>query len=164
MQTIRELEAGTIRQRRTGNEPVSSIGLHITRLYFNAPASTLLFQGSVKGSSGTTYDVNVEFADTAVNPADTFKTTMIIPVNPSVDVHVEQPKDKTSGVKVSCACQDYVFTFSHINAAKDAHFGPLQNYQRKTKTHAPRNPKQNPGLCKHLDAFIEHLRREKYLG
>ena len=157
MLTLRELEAGTIRQRRTGNETVSAIGLRITRIYFNVVASTLLFQGSVKGSGGTSYDVNLEFADTAINPADTFKTTMIIPVNPGVDVHVEQPQKKVGGVKVSCACQDYVFTFSHINAAKDGHYGPLQNYQRKTKNHAPRNPKNNPGLCKHLDAMVAHL-------
>lgn len=162
--TLRNLQSGTERVRRLGNKDVSPIAVKLTKVNLSIPNKTLLIQATVTGSSGRSrYETDIEFQNVSVNPADTIGTTIVVPLNGSMDVHIQQAKQNMTMVKVACSCPDYTYTFAHLNASQGAHFGSLPTITRKTTTHKPRNSKQAPGMCKHIDALIDVLIQEKYL-
>jgi hypothetical protein len=166
MKNLRDLQGGTERLRRNGNEDdVRLSGVILEKMSLFVPNQTLLFSGTVLGSdSKHRYIVNIEFSGVKINPPDTFGVVVTIPLNRSVEVQIQQLKQNKDFVKVSCSCQDYQFTWEFLNNEEECHYGSLQSYKRKTKTHQPRNRLKVIGLCKHLDIFIDLLIREKYLS
>jgi hypothetical protein len=70
----------------------------------------------------------------------------------------QKPSYNYSPVRVSCSCPSYYFYFSYWNKVANAHARrPLRPYTRKTADRPSPNPKQLPGLCKHLIALGELL-------
>lgn len=61
-------------------------------------------------------------------------------------------------VKVRCDCLDFYHRFFPYNNRDKSLYGNVPRpYVRKTTTHAPANPQQKPGVCKHLLAAAEAL-------
>lgn len=57
----------------------------------------------------------------------------------------------TQNVQVRCTCLDFYWRFAKQNHAQQSLLGkPPPLYQKRTQTHAPANPTNTPGLCKHL--------------
>ena len=68
----------------------------------------------------------------------------------------------TSEVRVSCSCLDFYYRFAVYNSKDGSLLGnPPAPYVRKTDGGEPRNPKEVPGLCKHLMALSDDLRQER---
>lgn len=61
-------------------------------------------------------------------------------------------------VQVSCNCMDFYWRFAMWNSADNSLLGPKPDpYTRKTKNRPPANPRQTPGLCKHLMKLSDTL-------
>jgi len=66
-------------------------------------------------------------------------------------------------VKVNCGCLDFYYRFAAWNHSNGSlHGNPPKPYIKKTDSE-PLNPKQIPGLCKHLMALAGELRRDRFL-
>jgi hypothetical protein len=75
-------------------------------------------------------------------------------VKPNKYVTIIMFLDKSLHVKVSCSCEDNMFMYEVANHYKDAADIEYSNGD------APniKNPKHNPGMCKHLIALFEHIK------
>lgn len=67
-----------------------------------------------------------------------------------------------STCKVSCQCQDFIYTFALPNKAQDALSGKAPKFKdvKGTGQRAPRNPKMTPGICTHLRGLIDKAIRK----
>jgi len=66
-------------------------------------------------------------------------------------------------VSASCGCLDFYFAFAHWNWKAGALYGKKRKqYIRKTTTRPEVNPNHVPGLCKHLIAVWQKVKRSKY--
>ncbi len=64
-----------------------------------------------------------------------------------------------STLRVRCTCGDFMWRFAAFNAKDKSLIGTAPSpYQRKTNR-GPVNPKQVPGVCKHLIKTIEALKQ-----
>ena len=65
-------------------------------------------------------------------------------------------------VQVKCSCADYYWTFAWANYNSKVHKGtkPPPYMNTYLRGYATRNPKDKPGLCKHLILFITILMQE----
>ena len=112
---------------------------------------------AVANSDGKNYSPklifnNVEFQDEDLQTNITFKakdgnTYHMIPINLAQNT-----------VRVHCDCLDFYWRFAAFNAQDKSLIGkPPPPYQRKTNR-PPANPKQVPGVCKHLIATVKALK------
>lgn len=161
--TLRELRISTISWRKNipslPRTAVSGITYTLnidmdtllTRAY-GSNGATLLTEGSVQGSLGKIYTVNIQFLNVELNPltagdAIEVQTSQRIG-NRSIlsTVLVRRVREVSTPVKVHCQCDDYVHTFSIANDMKGCNYDGKSNYRRKTQTRPPRNPQHIIGL------------------
>jgi len=97
---------------------------------------------------------NVEFQETSSNETVTIKGSdgadhFIVPI----DIN-------TTDVKVNCTCLDFGFRFAIWNYNKDSLLGQKpEPYKKKPDSNRPpANPKQSPGVCKHLFKTFDELK------
>lgn len=63
-------------------------------------------------------------------------------------------------LKVRCTCSDFYWRFATWDAAQKALIGnPPPPYVKKTDR-PPVNPDQSPGICKHIMAVVERIKRD----
>lgn len=69
-----------------------------------------------------------------------------------------------SNVKVRCTCLDFYFRWSVWDQRDKALTGePPEPYHRKTDTYPPVNPQQLSGVCKHIIALTNYLKKERII-
>lgn len=97
---------------------------------------------------------NIEFSDTRD------QTHWIrVKVSPRKWVYMA-PLNPKNVVQVRCSCLDFYFTFAYWDWGVGSLYGRKPKpYKRKTTTYPERNPTHTPGLCKHLLAVIDRVKR-----
>lgn len=67
-------------------------------------------------------------------------------------------------VQVNCTCLDFYWRFATWNAGDESLAGnPPPPYKKKTRR-PPVNPRKVPGVCKHLIACFNYLKRNKIVA
>lgn len=69
-------------------------------------------------------------------------------------------------VKVNCTCLDFHFRFATWNFSNDSLLGQKpEPYQKKPGSNRPpANPKQSPGVCKHLMKAFEEVKAKRIVN
>jgi hypothetical protein len=76
---------------------------------------------------------------------------------------IEPVQYRGTDVQVSCNCLDFYYRFSAWNHGDGSLLGdPPPPYVKKTDSE-PVNPNEVPGLCKHLMALTNELKRERII-
>lgn len=78
------------------------------------------------------------------------------PDHAEIVVSANRPTTKNK-FRVSCSCQDYIFTYMRPNAEADLHWGELVKLPKPSGTGAPRNPEHKTGCCRHIFMLREAL-------
>ena len=78
--------------------------------------------------------------------------------------YMEQISQGEHPVQVRCQCPDFRHTYAHWDRQERSLSGrAFPKYERKT-THLPeRNPRHQPGVCKHIVGLFERLIRDRVL-
>lgn len=113
------------------------------------------FQTSSKTDSPKQYLTYIQFYDLKVESKKTTATPTSIMING--DPYFFSIPTADSRVAMSCMCSDFTFTWEKELFDVGSLIGRWRPYQRKTATYPPRNPKNVPGLCKHLWTLIRQL-------
>jgi len=108
-------------------------------------------------SDGTKYTTTAIFDGVIYDDADQADNVSFS--GPSGDeFHIEPIELARNNIKVHCNCLDFYWRFATWNHQKNSLDGhPPPPYQKKTNR-PPVNPRQVPGVCKHLLKTIEELR------
>jgi len=77
--------------------------------------------------------------------------------------YIKPLQQANTQVQVGCGCLDFYWTFAAWNSADGSLLGAAPEPYAKKTDRAPRNPTKTPGLCKHLDAVGEALKRQGLL-
>ena len=89
--------------------------------------------------------------------------THTVDVKVNGDTWYMKPLTVKSKVQVRCSCKDFYFTFGYWDWTVGAIYGiKPKPYTRKTTTYPERNPAHAPGICKHLIAVMNKVKRSKY--
>ena len=138
-------------EKRKDNTQVKSVSLvNMSHDYFK---HILLIKLKVQSLSDNAkyYDVYYQFYE-----VEQQKTGL------SVDSRiVKRPTTTSSGVSVSCTCEDYNFTFSNVNFKNKCHYGKLDSDFRPPPRE--RNPKSRSGLCRHLYSGMVYLKSKNII-
>ena len=137
----------------------------VNKFYVAAPRNNAVGVRATTRSNANKYDTRmffdgVEYLDSEEADANAFsfqtqdgQDFIIIPVGYT-----------STDVRVSCSCLDFYYRFSVWNQRDGSLFGrPPEPYVNKTDNREPVNPNKIAGLCKHLIALTDDLRRERFL-
>jgi hypothetical protein len=87
-----------------------------------------------------------------------------IQVNDGSTYFIDPIRPYKSNVKVRCTCLDFYFRWSVWDQRDKALTGePPEPYHRKTTTYPPVNPQKLSGVCKHIIALTDYLKRERII-
>lgn len=119
---------------------------------------SLLYRSEIK--SETQYEFGnylsyIQFYDLEVTEKRTTKTPT--PIKIYNDTYWFSIPNTKCRVAMSCTCSDFTFTWEKELFDVGSLIGKWRPYQRKTKHMPPRNPKNVPGVCKHLWSLITQL-------
>jgi hypothetical protein len=73
--------------------------------------------------------------------------------------NLERLSLENTQVNVRCNCPDFRWRFSYYNSVDESLYGRKPAKYRSTGKRAPANPKQLPGICKHLIKMQEVLQK-----
>lgn len=158
--TYKELEQKTLGFQPPSEErqhSVNQIRINKVELVPSRQSQTLTAKITVAGTQGQ-YQPVVHFTDVIYEDSDQSDNTTFTAVD-GEEYHIVPVQLQKATVKVSCNCLDFYYRFAPYNSKDDSLYGnPPPPYQRKTMTRPPVNPKQTPGVCKHLMKAVIALR------
>ena len=80
------------------------------------------------------------------------------------DVNKNKPKASKDRVLLNCGCDNYYYMWWWGNKkVKAQEGGSYKPYIRKTKDRPEVNPKNIPGMCKHLVYVVQELKRRRLI-
>jgi hypothetical protein len=116
--------------------------------------------GSMKGpSGGGDYRVFIFIPQVNVRPLKTSGRSVMLAKGRYMKP-VEEGKTK---VKVRCDCSDFRWRFAYYNAKHGALYGVAPPPYVKKSDRPPVNPRELPGMCKHLMAAFNKMRSDGYI-
>ena len=113
-------------------------------------------------NSNNTYDTNLVFLDVEYVEKGTPQAVNFT-ASDGQQYYIKPLQQHRTQVQVSCSCLDFYWTFAAWNSADGSLLGPAPEPYAKKTDRAPRNPTKTPGLCKHLDAVGEAVKRQGLL-
>lgn len=119
-------------------------------------SGTLEARGTAN-SNGNTYQPIIYFEGVEYQEEDTPQNVTFTGAD-SQEHHIMPIALRANNAKVRCTCLDFRWRFSVQNQANDTLYGPGPGLYQKTSNRAPNNPKNVPGLCKHLLKLAIELR------
>lgn len=142
--TMRQYATGPIQIDQVNSVPF--VGMSTLLFRYHATNEERVYQPSV-------LFLNVDYKGTGASiiASDNKKAYNFTPIS-----------EERTNAKVRCSCLDYNYRFHHYNFLDSSLYGP----NRKPyigKGGMPANPTESAGICKHLMAFMEHLRKIKIL-
>jgi hypothetical protein len=128
---------------------VNQVRISKVELVPSRESQTLTAKLTVDGGTSP-YQPTILFSDVIYEDSDQSDNTSFTAVD-GEEYHIMPIPLNKSTVKVSCNCLDFYYRFAAYNNRDDSLYGnPPPPYQRRTMTRPPVNPKQTPGVCKHL--------------
>lgn len=137
----------------------------VKKIFVAAPRNNAVGVRATTRSSANKYDTRmffegVEYLDAEAQGGNTFAFQS----QDGQDFIITPVGYTSTDVKVSCSCLDFYYRFAVWNQRDGSLFGrPPEPYVNKTTDREPVNPNQIAGLCKHLIALTDELRRERFL-
>lgn len=136
-------------------------------IVYSAGTGQLTFYLEVLGSHGKTYTVQISFKGIdELTPNSREEAEKILRDNNFMMVqdgsknnHIIHKPDLTKDdVQIRCTCPSFRFSYAYQDKQQKALFGRnFPPYHRKTKNRPPRNPRNLPGICKHIIVAMENL-------
>ena len=124
---------------------------------------TLSVKGEARGEKG--YPVTATFYNVDYSMEKDEAHPLTVRAEKGHQAYMEQIVESQHPVQVRCQCPDYRHTYAHWNKQQKALSGrAFPSYERKTTWMPERNPKHQPGICKHLIGLFERLRRDKIIA
>lgn len=112
---------------------------------------------AVANNDGRKYDPQIIFNNVIFEEEDT-PTNITFVASDNKKYHIQKISLTNNTVRVRCNCLDFYYRFAPFNAKDKSLVGtPPRPYQKKTDR-PPVNPKQVPGVCKHLLKLFSALR------
>jgi hypothetical protein len=107
------------------------------------------------------YETTIQFENVVyVKPDRPYAVPLVVGND---EFHIMPIRTMKQHVKVHCTCMDFYWRFAMYNDKDDSLLGkPPAPYVKKTDRE-PQNPKQVPGVCKHITALADKLRLERVL-
>lgn len=156
MKSIRDLAVGTRKLCKSrGTEPAPLPPVSKIRFARTVKNGQLIHRARCPSSQKGEYKAYMTFR---ARPAE---KGLRVPTRKGVKI-VRKPR-ASEPVKVRCDCPDYQFSFWQANEKHDCHFGKGFPRVKVSGVRDPRNPKQIPGLCKHLRALGKRLQDKHVL-
>lgn len=120
-------------------------------------SSSLMVQ-SVARNDEKKYQTIILFNDVTFEQEDTGQNvTFRAPDNQEHNVQRIQLNQST--VKVKCDCLDFRWRFAIYNAEDNSLYGDSPGLYQKTTNRPPNNPRNVPGVCKHLLKTVQALQQ-----
>ena len=161
MWTIKELRVSSLKARPKPNEAGKINIIDMNPLLSN---KTLTIRGQARGSNGENYNLNLIFYGVEYSLTQT--STHVLNVRTRTDqiFYAKQLREDKHHVQIRCNCKDHYFMWHWWNKQNKILLGKLPpKYIRKTTTYPERNPQKIPGVCKHLIALFNRLKKDKIL-
>lgn len=134
----------------------------VNRVFVPAPANGILIVRATTRSSAKNYNTNIQFEDVEYLDSDDQATSYSFQATDGQTYIIRRIAYNDVDVKVNCTCMDFYFRFAVWNNAEGSLLGnPPEPYIKKTDKE-PVNPDRIAGLCKHLMALTDDLRRERF--
>lgn len=156
--TFSQLETN-LQQLPTKKRQFSTDPIQVTQLKMvtAVPSKTLIVK-ALTTSEGKKYDTAIIFSGITYEDEET-ATNVTFTTGDDTEYNIEKIDLRNKHVNVSCTCLDFYHRFAPYNSKDGSLFGsPPKPYTPKTDR-ASDNPKQVPGVCKHLLKTIEGLRQ-----
>lgn len=154
--SYQQLERGTHTMRSDAEERADQGRLINMEIHTFPPNKAIDFRGIIQGKTNK-YQSIVFFRNVDYQEEDTPNNLTFKDAKEDV-YHIAPINLASSNCQVRCTCPDFRWTFSVQLQSNDSLYGdgpPL--YQKKDPDHAPRNPRNIPGVCKHIMAFVDEL-------
>lgn len=125
-----------------------------------APQSGTL-EARGEAQSGTNkYQPIILFSDVEYQDEDTGENITFTAVDNN-EYHVAPISLHQNNVKVRCTCMDFRWRFAMANQQNDVLHGPGPELYTKKTDRPPNNPRNVPGVCKHLLRFVNELKNSR---
>lgn len=123
---------------------------------YDIKGKTLLFTGLLHSpSSNNVYNVSIKFID--VDPTEGLTSFEI------KKGYLPKPSMFRNDIKFNCNCLSNIFRFDYPNRFYNMALGPgFKPYRRKTNRKS-NNPRNLPGMCKHIQEFMRYLKSNGFV-
>lgn len=108
-------------------------------------------------SNGNTYQPIILFQGVEFQDEDTPENVTFTGTD-GQEYHILPIQLRTTNVKVRCTCLDFRWRFSVQDQKADALYGEGPGLYQKVSNRPPNNPRNVPGICKHLMKLVVELR------
>ena len=142
------------KKRQLATAPVT---IQSSQMVPSTPSNVLEIK-SIAVSNGDRYNVTVQFEGVTFEDEDTQQNVTFTGAD-GEEYHIKYIELKRKNVKVRCDCLDFYHRFAAHNTRDKSLYGtPPPPYTPKTDR-ASDNPRQVPGVCKHIIKTVESLKQ-----
>lgn len=160
--SLSELYSNTINNFDTPREKKSNRVQVNRTLFIPSPNNAILGVEATTRSLDKAYLTKIYFED--VEYTDDEGDSVVITAQDGQEYRIKQLDYVNTQVEVSCSCLDFHYRFAVWNHGDGSLYGnPPDPYVKQTDRE-PVNPNEVPGLCKHLMALVDELRRDNILN
>lgn len=163
---VRQIVAKTKQAFPNTGRELARVSTNITHLLYDVyqPNQMIKCEADVM-SNGMEYSSIIEFSEVQFVEEETTPGASVEVVGTNFRKYQIRPLSmEGNNAHVRCSCPDFIYRFAFYDYQRDCLYGPLPpKYVRKTQR-PPVNPTKSIGMCKHLHAVVERLKREGVIG
>lgn len=159
---LADLYNGTLNNFDTPRRELSGRVRVVKKVFLPAIENGMLEVRATTSSLATKYTTRIQFENVEFSDEDG-QNVVSFKASDGQDYHIEPVGYNNDDVKVSCSCLDFYYRFSVWNYSDGSLLGDAPDPYIKKTDSEPQNPNEVPGLCKHLIALTDELRRENIL-
>jgi len=112
---------------------------------------------SVAASDGTNYNPKIIFNQIEFEDEDT-QNNITFKGKDGNEYHMQPINLAEKTVRVRCNCLDFYWRFAAFNAKDQSLIGTAPKPYQRVSNRGPVNPKQTPGVCKHIIQTMKALK------
>jgi hypothetical protein len=160
--TLSDLHNNTVSNFDTPRQTTAG-RVQVTQKIFNAmPRNSIVGVTAKTRSSAKEYVTRMLFSNIEYVEEEGVDTSTFTSAD-GTDYVVGAMGYRDNDVKVGCNCLDFYYRFAVWNSKEGSLLGSVPPpYVKKTDSE-PANPNQVSGMCKHLIALTDELKRERFL-
>ena len=165
--TLDQLYSNTVSSFATDRQQNQARVQVVDKTFIPAPGNRLVRVKATTRSSAKNYETRMAFTEVVYLDDEedaTLNNQAVTFTAPDEQTYMIEPiQYRGTDVRVSCSCLDFYYRFAAWNAGDGSLLGNSPPpYVKKTDSE-PVNPNRVPGLCKHLMALTNELRRERII-
>lgn len=165
--TLDQLYSNTVSSFETNRQQNQARVQIVEKNVIPAPRNGLVRIAAKTRSSAKDYDTRMAFMEVVYLDEEEdarFNTQSVSFEAPDGQTYIIEPiQYRGTDVKVSCSCLDFYYRFSAWNHSDGSLLGKAPPPYVKKTDGEPVNPNKVPGLCKHLMALANELKKERLI-